>query len=63
ITVNVVSPGIAENSFDLQESLPELPTKRPATLQELAHAAWFFISPESDYITGQVLDVSGGWRL
>ncbi|MDB9535583.1 bifunctional dihydropteridine reductase/dihydrofolate reductase TmpR [Dolichospermum planctonicum CS-1226] len=63
ITVNVVSPGIAENSFDLQESLAELPTKRPATLQELAHAAWFFISPESDYITGQVLEVSGGWRL
>lgn len=63
ITVNVVSPGIAENSFDLEESLPELPAKRPATLQEITHAAWFFISPESEYITGQVLEVSGGWKL
>ncbi|MEC4816276.1 MAG: bifunctional dihydropteridine reductase/dihydrofolate reductase TmpR [Scytonema sp. PMC 1069.18] len=63
ITVNVVSPGIAENSFDVEESIPELPAKRPATLQELAHAAWFFISPESEYITGQVLEVSGGWKL
>ncbi len=63
ITVNVVSPGIAENSFDLAESLPELPAKRPATLKEIAHAAWFFINPESEYITGQVLEVSGGWRL
>lgn len=63
ITVNVVSPGIAENSFDLEESIPQLPTKRPATLQELAHAAWFFISPESEYITGQILEVSGGWKL
>lgn len=63
ITVNVVSPGIAENSFDLEESLPELPAKRPATLKEIAHAAWFFINPESEYITGQVLEVSGGWKL
>ncbi|EAW34395.1 bifunctional dihydropteridine reductase/dihydrofolate reductase TmpR [Lyngbya sp. PCC 8106] len=67
ITVNVLSPGIAENSFeydeDSNEPLPQLPAKRPATLSEIAHATWFFISPEANYITGQVLEVSGGWNL
>jgi len=67
ITVNVVCPGIAENAFNLVDYLPKIteviPAKRPATLKEIAHAAWFFISPESEYITGQVLEVSGGWNL
>ncbi|MGK7918692.1 MAG: bifunctional dihydropteridine reductase/dihydrofolate reductase TmpR [Trichodesmium sp.] len=63
ITVNVISPGIAENSFDLEEMIPKIPAKRPATLQEINHAVWFFINPDSDYITGQILEVSGGWNL
>jgi len=67
ITANVVSPGIAENSFEYDDesgkAIPKLPAKRPATLQEISHAAWFFISPDADYITGQVLEVSGGWSL
>lgn len=67
ITANVVSPGIAENSFEYDPNfphpLPELPAQRPATLSEIARAAWFFISPDADYITGQVLEVSGGWSL
>lgn len=63
ITVNVVSPGVAENTVGLEESIDLLPTKRPATLQEVAHAVNFFASPETTYITGQVLEVAGGFRL
>ncbi|MFY7804966.1 MAG: SDR family oxidoreductase [Limnoraphis robusta] len=63
ITVNVVSPGIVENSFDIEEMIHKLPAKRPATFPEINHAVWFFINPDSDYITGQVLEVSGGWSL
>lgn len=63
ITANVVSPGVAENSVGLEETIPILPTKRPATLQDISNAVGFFISPEADYITGQVLEVAGGWRL
>jgi NAD(P)-dependent dehydrogenase (short-subunit alcohol dehydrogenase family) len=63
ITVNVVSPGVAENSVGLEETIPILPARRPATLKEISNAVCFFISPEADYITGQVLEVAGGWRL
>jgi 3-oxoacyl-[acyl-carrier protein] reductase len=63
ITANIVSPGIAENSFDVKEMIPKLPTKRAATLEEISNAVWFFISPDADYITGQILEVSGGWSL
>lgn len=63
ITVNVISPGVAENSWDLEEMISKLPAKRPAKLTEINNAVSFFISPEADYITGQVLEVAGGWRL
>ena len=43
--------------------IPKLPAKRPATLREINHAVWFFINPNSDYITGQIVEVSGGWNL
>lgn len=63
ITANVIAPGVAENSIGLEETIPLLLTKRPATLKEVSDAVYFFISPESEYITGQVLEVAGGWRL
>lgn len=63
ITVNVISPGVAENSIGLEEMIPLLPTKRPATLKEIGNAVDFLIGPEADYITGQILEVAGGWRL
>lgn len=63
ITANVIAPGIAENSFDIEEIVPRLPLKRAATLTEMCRAVWFLIDPEAEYITGQVLEVSGGWNL
>jgi 3-oxoacyl-[acyl-carrier protein] reductase len=61
ITANVVSPGVAENSVSLP--LDQIPCGRPATLDELVRAVDFFIAPDSDYITGQVVEVSGGWNI
>lgn len=63
ITVNVISPGVAENSIGVEEMIPLLPTKRAGTLKEIGDAAGFLVSPEADYITGQILEVAGGWRL
>ena len=38
-----------------------IPLGRPGTVEEAAKAILFFASPLSDYVTGQVLKVSGGW--
>lgn len=38
-----------------------IPLGRPGTAEEAAKAILFFASPLSDYTTGQVLKVSGGW--
>jgi 3-oxoacyl-[acyl-carrier protein] reductase len=37
-----------------------LPVRRFGTVQDIAHAAAFFTAPDSGYVTGQVLYVSGG---
>ncbi|NEQ95469.1 MAG: bifunctional dihydropteridine reductase/dihydrofolate reductase TmpR [Cyanothece sp. SIO2G6] len=63
ITVNIISPGVAENSVDIEPAIQLLPKKRPASLKEICYAVNFFINPQADYITGQVLEVAGGWRL
>ena len=38
-----------------------IPLGRPGTADEAARAILFFASPLSDYVSGQVLKVSGGW--
>ncbi len=59
ITVNVVSPGVAENS--ISKPVDEIPMGRLAKLDELAKAVLFFV--ENEYLTGQIVEVSGGWNL
>ncbi|MGE5326284.1 MAG: SDR family oxidoreductase [Deltaproteobacteria bacterium] len=39
------------------------PIGRPATAQDVADAVKFFASEEASFVTGQVLNVSGGWLL
>ena len=67
INVNCVCPGPTDTP--MLESRPEkmkeallraIPFRRFAKPQEIADAIVFFASPRSDYITGQVLSVSGG---
>jgi len=70
INVNCVCPGPTDT--ELFRSLPEkvrqgleraIPLRRVAKPEEIAQAAVFFASPMSDYITGQVLSVSGGLTM
>ncbi len=68
ITVNVVSPSnIDEKELTAAEARrmrdARFPVGRPPTAQDVAAAVKFFVSEEADYITGQVLNVSGGWLL
>jgi 3-oxoacyl-[acyl-carrier protein] reductase len=68
ITVNVVNPSnIDEKELTLDEArrIPDAryPIGRPPTAEDVAAAVKFFVSEEADYITGQVMNDSGGWLL
>jgi len=39
------------------------PIGRPPTSEDVAAAVDFFASDEAEYVTGQVVNVSGGWML
>lgn len=70
VCVNVLSPGYV--ATDMTENLPDaakeamlatVPLKRAAEPGEIADAALFLASSESDYITGHVLHVNGGMLM
>ncbi len=67
ITVNAVSPGLIDT--DLATSLPDnaretiisrIPAGRMGTSGEVASVVSFLVSKYADYITGQVIGISGG---
>ncbi len=61
ITANVVAPGVIENSAT--KPLREIPAGRVGRIDEVAAAVLYFVSPAAEYVTGQVLEVAGGWNL
>jgi len=68
ITVNVVNPSVIDDKeLSLEEaqrmSDARFPVGRPATARDVAEAVKFFASEEAAFLTGQVLNVSGGWML
>ncbi|QSG08772.1 SDR family NAD(P)-dependent oxidoreductase [Halapricum desulfuricans] len=58
ITVNAVSPYVVENS---DEFPAEAPRGRWATTDDVAQVMLFFLDPDSGYISGQNVEVDGGW--
>jgi NAD(P)-dependent dehydrogenase (short-subunit alcohol dehydrogenase family) len=58
ITVNAISPYVVENSDEFPD---ELPRDRPASFEDMAQAMRFFLDGDSEYISGQNVEVSGGW--
>jgi NAD(P)-dependent dehydrogenase (short-subunit alcohol dehydrogenase family) len=58
ITVNAVSPYVVENSDEFPD---ELPRGRPAAFEDLVQAVAFFLHPDSGYISGENVEVDGGW--
>lgn len=67
ITVNCVSPGFIDTDFisglpqdQLNAYKASVPMKRFGTADEVARAVLFLAGEEASYITGTVLDVTGG---
>lgn len=67
INVNAIAPGVIDTdmvSFFSQERMKtivdETPLNRIGKPEEIAAAALFLASDESDYVTGEVITVSGG---
>lgn len=70
ITCNAIAPGFiaTEMTHKLSEAAMQTflnitPLKRPGSPEDVAKAVCFFCSSESDYITGQVLNVDGGMLM
>lgn len=69
IRANSIAPGVIATA--MAESIPEevreemlknVPLNRFGLPEEIADAALFLCSPLASYITGQTLEVNGGWR-
>jgi len=70
ITVNAVAPGFITTAMTdvLPENVKEemrklIPLGRFGTIEDVANAVIFLASPESGYITGQVIHVNGGMYM
>ena len=67
ITVNAVAPGATLTERTARDPSYKdtwsriTPTGRPATVNDIAHAALFLVAADAGHITGQTLVVDGGW--
>ena len=70
ITVNAVAPGFVQTPMTdvLDEKYKEaiignIALKRFGQPEDIANAVAFFASEQASYVTGQVLEVSGGMTM
>jgi 3-oxoacyl-[acyl-carrier protein] reductase len=67
ITINAVAPGPVQTGYISPQTEAELiqsiPLGRIGTPQDIANAILFLTSDEADWVTGQVIRVSGGHEL
>jgi len=75
INVNVICPGITDTALItavtelefgkrvIDAVVRTIPFRRMAQPEEIAAAIAFFVSPDADFVTGQVLSVSGGLTM
>ena len=67
--MNAVAPGLTQTRMMkdglsdkiLQETLNKIPLKRAATPEEIAKLVSFLGSDLSSYITGEVINITGGY--
>ena len=68
--INCVNPGFTETSYFqkfrrktklYQWTLAKIPAKRWGKVEEISELASFLLSENSSYITGQSINIDGGW--
>jgi NAD(P)-dependent dehydrogenase (short-subunit alcohol dehydrogenase family) len=71
INVNAIAPGPIDTPMNqpifsdpkiINWYMERLPSRRFGKVEDIAHAAVFLASEESDYVHGTTLIVDGGWR-
>jgi 3-oxoacyl-[acyl-carrier protein] reductase len=69
IRANAIAPGVIETAMAATipqnvraEMLKNVPLARFGAAGEVANVALFLCSPLASYVTGQTLEVNGGWR-
>ena len=69
IRANAIAPGVIETSMAATipenvraEMLKNVPLRRFGAPQEIANVALFLCSKLASYVTGQTIEVNGGWR-
>jgi 3-oxoacyl-[acyl-carrier protein] reductase len=70
INVNVITPGLTETEMtkDLDDTkramvIKEIPLGRAGKPQDIANAVLFLASPLSNFISGEMMDVDGGFMM
>lgn len=69
IRANAVAPGVIDTSMAAtipesvrEEMLKNVPLGRFGTTEEVANVVLFLCSPLASYVTGQTIEINGGWR-
>jgi len=69
IRANAIAPGIVDTAMAATipenvraEMVKNIPLGRFATVDDIARVALFLCSPLASYVTGQTIEVNGGWR-
>ncbi len=69
IRANAIAPGVIDTAMaatipdNVQtEMLKNVPLGRFGTTEEVANVVLFLCSPLASYVTGQTLEINGGWR-
>jgi 3-oxoacyl-[acyl-carrier protein] reductase len=69
IRANAIAPGVIDTSMAATipeavraEMLKNVPLARFGTVEEVANVVLFLCSPLASYVTGQTIEINGGWR-
>ena len=69
IRANAIAPGVIDTAMAATipesvraEMLKNIPLARLGTPEEVANVALFLCSPLASYVSGQTIEVNGGWR-